>query len=98
MGCPTTWGEYMASGKITDSSNVIVPSNDIPKAGKQEPVIILNGLPNDEKKDLWLKIRANRPDIADLLTDMKNDSDLQDLINYFGCKTAIVESDLKKKV
>lgn len=65
------------------------------KIGTVEPVIILSDLPYAEKRKQWERIRKKRPDIAALLIDLKADPLVQQLINDFGCKIAILKSDIE---
>jgi hypothetical protein len=67
----------------------------LPKIGTVEPVIILSDLPEAEKRKQWDRIRNKRPDIAALLTDLKADPLVQQLINDFGCKIAVIKSDIE---
>jgi hypothetical protein len=67
----------------------------LPKVGKVEPVIVLSDLSVTEKRKEWERICSMRPDIAELLIDLKADPLVQQLINDFGCKIAVIKSDIE---
>lgn len=63
---------------------------------EKESVTVLSSLSPEEKQLMWPKILERRPDIANLLMEIKMDSMVQELINKFDASIAIYTSDIEE--
>jgi len=65
------------------------------QVGEKKEVLNLTQLNKQDKEFIWKQLKTKSPDVADLLTAMGKDSQLQDVIAAFDCSIRIYAEDLK---
>lgn len=62
--------------------------------GLLEKHVSLTTLNSDQKKQVWAHIQKNNPALAELLTSISTDGDIQEFIKYFGAEIRVSESEI----
>lgn len=68
--------------------------SSVVRVGTVKPIIVLDRLTPDEKREVWETLKRNNPLLATFLIDLQKDLIAQQIISKFDCEVAILRSDL----
>lgn len=67
-------------------------------AGLLEKHVSLTRLSHSQKKQVWLHIQKNNPALADLLSSISTDGNIQDFIKHFGAEIQVSETEVPQQI